>query len=119
MYLENGTQFRKVEYDENNEDHGKLTLRRYEDNCALIDEQCEALEEEVANCEYHKDLLNQRIASLESENSSFSQETFNEEKLAKKKESAENMKKSTERLVEAIDKGLVIKLDAQERFMSF
>ena len=119
LYLEKGVQFKKVEYDENNEDHGKLTLRRFEENCALIDEQCEALEEEVANCEYHKHLLNQRIATMESENSSFSQETFDEEKLAKKKETSENMKKSTERLVEAIEKGLVIKLDAQERFMSF
>lgn len=116
LYLESGTQFRKVEYDENNEDHRKIILRRFEDNCALIDEQCEALEEEVANCEYHKHLLNQRIASMESENNSFSQETFDEEKLAKKKEISENMKKSTERLVEAIDKGLVIKLEDQKRF---
>ncbi|GFH49199.1 DUF55-domain-containing protein [Chaetoceros tenuissimus] len=118
LYLEEDVQFRKVQYDENNEDHRKLILRRFEDNCALIDEQCEALEEEVANCEYHKHLLNQRIASIESENSSFSQVTFNEEKLAKKKEFAGNIKKSAERLVEAIDKGLVIKLDAQERFTS-
>lgn len=119
LYLEKGVQFRKVQYDENNEDHRNLILRRFEDNCALIDKQCEALEEELANCKYHKRLLNQRIASIESENSSFSQATFDEEeKLAKKKEFAGNIKKSTERLVEAIDKGLVIKLDAQERFTS-